>query len=101
MPATQTQATIDRTWFKKCLNNKKLVAALKKIKLIICDVDGNWTDSRIYVSQQGEGGRLFSVQDGYIIKPLQTAGFIVAMMSGKDNSSTAQRAKTLKIPENL
>ncbi len=101
MTIIQTQATIDRTWFTTCLKNKKLVAALKKIKLIICDIDGNWTDSRVYVSPQGEGGRLFSVQDGYVIKPLQTAGFIVALMSGKENSSTAQRAKTLKISDDL
>ena len=101
MATAQSQANIDRTWFKKSLKNKRLISALKKIKLIICDIDGNWTDSHVYVSPQGEGGRLFSVQDGYVIKPLQSAGFIVALMSGKENSSTAQRAKTLKIPDDL
>jgi len=94
-------ATVDSTWFSQCLIDEALVEALKKIKLIICDVDGTLTDASVYVSAEGEGGRLFNVQDGFIVKPAMQAGLHIAFVSGKDNKSTIERAKKLGIPENL
>lgn len=91
----------DQIWFKQCLENKALIQALKNIKLIVTDVDGTLTDANVYVDQDGEGGRRFSVQDGYIIKPAMQAGLVISFMSGKGNPSTIQRGKTLGIPEDL
>lgn len=101
MQTHTSSVTQDIAWFKECLANTELIAALKNIKLIISDVDGTLTDAKIYIDTQGEGGRLFSVQDGFIIKPLQKAGLTIALMSGKDNFSTIQRARKLGIPEEL
>ena len=50
-----SQATQDIAWFKKCLADEKLVAALKNIKLVISDVDGTLADTTVYVDQGGEG----------------------------------------------
>lgn len=91
----------DIAWFKLCLADQKLVAALKNIKLVISDVDGTLTDTTIYVDDKGEGGRTFSVQDGYIVKPAMLAGITITFMSGKDNFSTIQRARKLGVPEDL
>jgi len=96
-----TQATIDRFWFKKTLKNKKCITQLKNISLLICDVDGTLTDAHIYTNQQGEGGRLFSTQDGFIVKFALKAGINIAFVSGKKNESTIQRAKVLGISEDF
>jgi 3-deoxy-manno-octulosonate cytidylyltransferase (CMP-KDO synthetase) len=93
------QNKIDIAWFKECLNNKQLVSALKNIQLIISDVDGALTDAHVYVSPEGEGGRMFSTQDGFIVKYVQNTHIKLGLMSGKDNASTMQRAKKLGIPE--
>ncbi len=91
----------DLVWFKKCCADKKLVSKLKKIKLIICDVDGTLTDATVYISQEGEGGRYFSVQDGYITKPALETGLKIALVSGKRNASTITRGMQLGIPEDM
>lgn len=91
----------DLVWFKKCCANKQLVLKLKKIKLIICDVDGTLTDTTVYASEAGEEGRNFSVQDGYITKPALKSGLHIALVSGKDNLTTKIRGKHLGIPEEL
>ena len=101
MQINENFASQDIAWFKQCLANKKLIAALKNIKLIICDVDGTLTDAHVYVSSEGEGGRLFSTQDGFIVKHILSAGIKIAMISGKDNQSTIQRGKKLKITDDM
>lgn len=101
MTHKETQAAKDLAWFKQCLENKSLIAALNRIKLITCDVDGTLTDSHVYVDADGEGGRQFSTQDGFIVKYVLGAGITLSLISGKDNPSTVQRAKKLNIPEDL
>ncbi len=91
----------DLIWFKKCCANKSLVNKLKKIKLIISDVDGTLTDASIYTSEEGEGGRYFSVQDGYITQPAIQSGLHIAFVSGKSNLSTLKRGLKLGIPEDM
>jgi 3-deoxy-D-manno-octulosonate 8-phosphate phosphatase (KDO 8-P phosphatase) len=94
-------AAPDIAWFRGQLIHKPLVEKLKGIKLVICDVDGTLTDTMIYVTGEGEGGRSFNVQDGFIVKFVMQAGITLTLMSGKDNPSTVQRAKKLGIPEEL
>jgi len=91
----------DLAWFKSCLANKALVASLKNIKLVIADVDGSLTDATIYVTEEKEEGRSFSVQDGYIVKPALRSGLLIALMSGKDNQSTFIRGTHLGIPRDM
>lgn len=97
MSCNQTQSDI--AWFKHILQSEKIVSALKNIKLFVCDVDGTLTNAGIDILPSGEGGRSFSVQDGYIVKHMQKSGITLALMSGKDNISTIQRGKGLGIPE--
>jgi len=91
----------DIAWFKNILANQELVARLQAIKLIVADVDGTLTDGSIYFDAQGEGGRAFSVQDGYIVRPAMQAGLTIALMSGKNNNTTLHRGTQLGIPEDL
>lgn len=45
----------------------------KDIKLLICDVDGVFSDGRIYLGNQGEELKAFHTRDGYGVKALQGA----------------------------
>jgi len=88
-------------WFKACLVNQPLIEKLKKISLVVSDVDGSLTDGKIYVSENGEGGRQFYISDGYIFNYVQKAGIKIALISGKNNKSTLHRGKTLGVPIEL
>jgi len=91
----------DLAWFKKSCFDEKLVQSLKKIKLIICDIDGTLTDGTVYTGQESEGGRCFSTQDGFITKPALQSGLHIALVSGKENLSTKIRGAILGIPEDM
>lgn len=95
------QAKIDKNWFKQCLKNDLLVQKLKKIKLIICDIDGALTDSQLYLSPNSIS-KVFSVQDGFIInRTLKNNILDIAFLSGRKDVVTDIRAKQLGIPEDM
>ncbi|MGE4232407.1 MAG: KdsC family phosphatase [Bacteriovoracia bacterium] len=73
------------------------LARLKKIKLLVLDVDGVLTDSRIYWIEGTGWTRAFSVKDGYGIKLLMKAGCDVGVISGGDSKSVRERASFLGI----
>lgn len=50
------------------------------IKLLICDVDGVFSDGLIYMGNQGEELKTFHTRDGYGIKALMSAGVEVASL---------------------
>ncbi len=43
-------------------------ARAKKVKLLICDIDGVFSDGRIYLGNQGEELKAFNTNDGFGIK---------------------------------
>lgn len=90
-----------RTWFKQALSNQKLIAQLKNLKFIVCDVDGSLTNANVYFSLEGEDGREFSVQDGFAMEKAVKSGLLIALMSGKSNKTTMLRGVPLGIPEEL
>ena len=52
----------------------------KKIKLVATDIDGVWTDARMYVTPEGEWMKAFSTYDGMAVSLLQNKGIIVAFI---------------------
>jgi len=68
-----------------------------KIKCIIFDVDGVFTDGRLYYSEQGETIKAFHVHDGLGVKLLQQHGIIVAIISGRESAIVTQRMTELGI----
>jgi 3-deoxy-D-manno-octulosonate 8-phosphate phosphatase (KDO 8-P phosphatase) len=90
-----------KNWFKECLKNKVLIAKLKKIKLVISDVDGSLTDTKILVTEK-EIGKSFSIQDGFATnKAVKNTNLLIAFLSGRKDKATIIRAKMLEIPEDL
>ena len=70
---------------------------LKKIKLLILDVDGVLTDGYLYYDYQGNQIKRFSVKDGLGIRYLQKAGLNICIVSGGKEDVIKNRAKDLNI----
>jgi len=89
-------------WFKSCLKNNNLVDKIKKIKLIITDVDGCLTDGQSFFYEDGNRSKGFSVQDGFAISQiLKTTDLLIAFLSGRKDNSAKLRAQQLGIPNDL
>ena len=71
----------------------------KKIKLIGTDIDGVWTDARMYVTPEGEWMKAFSTYDGMATAMLKKRGIIVAILTGENSDIVIARAEKLNIDE--
>ena len=70
---------------------------LKKVKLLILDVDGVLTDGYLYYDHQGNQIKRFSVKDGLGIRYLQKAGLNICIVSGGKEDVIKNRAEDLNI----
>jgi 3-deoxy-D-manno-octulosonate 8-phosphate phosphatase (KDO 8-P phosphatase) len=57
-----------------------------KIKLLVCDVDGVFSDGRIYLGNAGEELKAFHTKDGFGIKALGASGVDVAIITGRNSA---------------
>jgi 3-deoxy-D-manno-octulosonate 8-phosphate phosphatase (KDO 8-P phosphatase) len=76
---------------------KKLLMQLKQIKLLACDVDGVFSDGRIYMGQDGEELKAFHTRDGYGVKALQKIGVHVAIITGRKSNMVERRMTALGV----
>lgn len=74
-----------------------LCARLRRLELLVLDVDGVLTDGALSYSQSGEVWRRFDARDGLGIKLLQQQGLRLAVISGGRGVSIANRARDLGI----
>lgn len=72
-------------------------ALAKNIKLVGTDIDGVWTDARMYYSTEGDVMKSFSTYDGMGVKLLREAGIPLLIMTGEDTKIVAKRAQKLGI----
>jgi 3-deoxy-D-manno-octulosonate 8-phosphate phosphatase (KDO 8-P phosphatase) len=79
------------------LENPALQSRLKKIKLLILDVDGVMTDGRVFWLDGHGWTRHFHIKDGYGLKLLMKYGVDVAIISGGDSKDVRTRMEFLKI----
>lgn len=71
---------------------------LNSISALLLDVDGVLTDARIFMDGQGQWRRFFSIRDGYGIKMLLEAGYLVGIITASKAQDIAERVKILEIP---
>jgi YrbI family 3-deoxy-D-manno-octulosonate 8-phosphate phosphatase len=71
----------------------------KKIKLVGTDIDGVWTDSKMYVTPNGEWMKAFSTYDGMATSMLMDKGIIVTILTGENSDVVIARAEKLQIDE--
>lgn len=76
-----------------------LITKAHRIKLVGTDIDGVWTDAKMYVTPEGEWMKSFSTYDGMAISMLKKKGLIVAILTGENSDIVLSRAKKLKIDE--
>jgi 3-deoxy-D-manno-octulosonate 8-phosphate phosphatase (KDO 8-P phosphatase) len=74
-----------------------ILGRAKKIKLFICDIDGVFSDGRIYLGNNGEELKAFHTKDGYGIKALGNSGVGVAVITGRNSAIVTQRMTALNV----
>lgn len=74
-----------------------VLAAARRVKLLILDVDGVMSDGLIYMGNQGEELKAFNVRDGYGIRCLLNEGIEVAIITGRKAKLLEDRCETLGI----
>jgi len=77
--------------------DKKLIDRLAKIKMLIMDVDGVMSDARIFLGDDGDWRRMYSVRDGAGIVFLREAGYKTGIITGALAADVKKRAEHLKI----
>ena len=81
--------------------NQNILNKSKHIKLIATDIDGVWTDSKMYYTEQGVFMKSFSTYDGMAANLLLKNNFIIAMITSEYEHLDIlhTRAKKLHIQE--
>lgn len=67
------------------------------IALAIFDVDGVFTDGRLFFGPEGETHKVFHVRDGYGVKSLARAGIQLAVISGRASEAVSRRMAELGV----
>jgi len=68
------------------------------IKMFVMDVDGTLTDGKIYIGENGEVMKAFSVKDGYAIhEMLPEHGIMPVIITGRQSKIVENRAKELGV----
>ena len=79
--------------------NEELLARARKIKVILNDVDGIWTDGKLhfYVTPEGkiEEIKSFNALDGIAIMLCRLGGLKCGVITGRRHETTVSRARNL------
>ena len=73
------------------MNNKS------NIKLVATDIDGVWTDAKMYYTENGDFMKSFSTYDGMAVQLLREKNIETVIITSEDSNIVLQRAKKLKI----
>ena len=74
-----------------------LTDKVRRIRLVVFDVDGVFTDGRLYYSDRDEELKSFHTRDGYGVKRLLESGIQVAIISGRESKAVARRMDELGV----
>ncbi|MDP1853328.1 MAG: HAD-IIIA family hydrolase [Candidatus Omnitrophota bacterium] len=81
------------------MDNIQLSGKIKKIKLVILDVDGVLTDGRIIYDSKGRDSKFFDVHDGLGVYLLGQAGIKTILLTAKGSGTLKHRAKDMRVEE--
>jgi len=77
--------------------NSKINTKIKKIKLVLTDVDGVLTDGGMYYSSKGDVMKKFFVRDGMGVTLLRKHGIDTIIVTKEKNSIITQWHKKMKV----
>jgi len=84
---------------KKITAKTSLRSKLKKIKLLLLDVDGVLTDGRIVYTSDGVEQKFFDAHDGYGFTLALRYGLKLGIISGRSSPMVTKRASEFMIDE--
>jgi 3-deoxy-D-manno-octulosonate 8-phosphate phosphatase (KDO 8-P phosphatase) len=79
--------------------DEQLLTKIRRIKLLILDVDGVMTDGVIIIDDAGLESKHFDVKDGHGLKILMRCGIGVVLLTGRRSRVVEHRAADLGITE--
>lgn len=71
--------------------------SLADVRLVAFDIDGVFTDGRLYISNEGIESKSFHTHDGFGIRQLIAAGLQVAVISGRESIAVEKRMSDLGV----
>jgi 3-deoxy-D-manno-octulosonate 8-phosphate phosphatase (KDO 8-P phosphatase) len=81
------------------VTDERLLEKIRKVKLLILDVDGVMTDGRIIIDDAGQESKQFDVKDGHGLKILMRYNVDVVLLTGRRSHVVEHRAADLGITE--
>tara|TARA_B100001013_G_C24276543_1_gene311075 strand:+ start:177 stop:539 length:363 start_codon:yes stop_codon:yes gene_type:complete len=79
------------------VKNSEIVKKIKKIKLILTDVDGVLTNGCMYYSEKGEELKKFHTRDGMAVELLLQKNIPTVIVTKEKSKIVLSRAKKIKI----
>ena len=79
-------------------NSDSLLDRLRRIRLVVLDVDGVLTNGQLTFDSSGTEYKTFNVQDGYGLRKLQRVNVAIGIITGRSSPIVASRARELDIP---
>src|SRR4030042_6191988 len=76
---------------------KDIVKRIKRIKMLLLDVDGVMTDGGVILGPGGLELKRFGAQDGVGIALAKVAGLRVGIITGRNTEAAKRRARELKV----
>lgn len=76
---------------------ESITKAARQIKLLICDVDGVFSDGSVYLGNNKEELKAFNTKDGFGIKALIHSGVEVAIITGRTSNIVRDRMASLQV----
>tara|TARA_Y100001970_G_scaffold100146_1_gene125854 strand:- start:852 stop:1319 length:468 start_codon:yes stop_codon:yes gene_type:complete len=70
---------------------------MNNIKLVATDIDGVWTDARMYYTEDGDFMKSFNTYDGMGVEMLRNKNIETIIMTSENSNIVLKRAKKLKI----
>ncbi|MDD5247172.1 MAG: HAD-IIIA family hydrolase [Candidatus Omnitrophica bacterium] len=78
---------------------ESVLSKVKKIRLLLLDVDGVLTDGRIIYDSRGRDSKFFDVHDGLGVYLLYKAGIKTILVTAKASRAILPRARDMRIEE--
>ncbi len=76
---------------------QEILTKAKTLKLLICDIDGVFSDGRVYMGNDGEELKAFHTRDGFGVKSLLNAGIEIAVITGRQSKIVETRMQGLGV----
>lgn len=83
------------------ITQQQLQNHANSIQMVVFDIDGVFTDGRIYLNHLGEETKAFNVRDGHGVRMLIHYGIRVAVLSGRKSAAVEVRMRELGVSDVL